>query len=91
MLYTNRNDFKKQKERFVQSYNTSKDITYSTFGVEMMSHEFLTDDREVQKTVFANGVQVIVNFSDKDFNYEGKNISSNSVLQLGIKDFITIK
>jgi hypothetical protein len=32
-------------------------------GHEMLSHRFLTPDRQVQQTRFANGWSVIVNFS----------------------------
>jgi len=31
---------------------------------EMLSHEFLTADRAVQRTRFANGIEVVVNFGD---------------------------
>lgn len=45
---------------------------------EMVSHQFLTTDHKVQRTDFSSGHSVIVNFSDTDFEYEGKTIKSRS-------------
>ena len=35
-------------------------------GSEMLSHQFLTEDRQVQETRFANGWAVVVNFDGKN-------------------------
>ena len=39
---------------------------------EMISHRYLTDDSEVEETGWSSGVRLIVNFSDKSFEYEGQ-------------------
>ena len=47
------------------------------FGVQMTSHEFLTDDLQVQKTTFANGSETVVNFGEKVFEYKGEQLPHN--------------
>jgi hypothetical protein len=46
---------------------------------EMVSHSFLSDDGMVQKTVFASGVEVIVNFSDKTYTYDKGKVKVQNV------------
>jgi hypothetical protein len=64
MFMFNREIWEKNRERFVQSYNTATPMARATGYVEMLSHEWLTDDHAVQQTRFANGVTVTVNFGD---------------------------
>ncbi len=65
MFMFNRDLWQKEKGRFAQSYRTSADITRACGYSEMTDHCFLTPDRDVQRTTFANGVKVTVNFGDK--------------------------
>jgi hypothetical protein len=45
----------------------------------MTDHKFLTPDRDVQQTTFANGVTVTVNFGDKTYRLpDGKEVESMS-------------
>lgn len=60
----------KNRDRFVESYQIAEPVSRLTGRVEMTDHLFLTEDRKVQKTVFANGVSVVVNFSDEDYRDE---------------------
>jgi hypothetical protein len=50
------------RSRFVQSYKTACGVARATAYSEMTDHRFLTEDRSVQQTSFANGVVVTVNF-----------------------------
>jgi hypothetical protein len=43
----------------------------------MTSHEFLTDDLQVQRTTFANGSETVVNFGGKTFEYKGEQLPQN--------------
>ncbi len=52
------------KDRFVQSYQAATPVARATGYSEMLSHEWLTPDHAVQRTRFANGVTVTVNFGD---------------------------
>ncbi|MCX8037654.1 MAG: glycoside hydrolase [Candidatus Sumerlaeia bacterium] len=67
MFMFNRKFWESNKERFVQSYRATCPIARATGYSEMTDHRFLTPDRDVQQTVFANGVTVTVNFGEKPF------------------------
>ena len=43
---------------------------------EMLSHRFITDDRKVEETVFANGNKIVCNFGDKPAIVDGKKIEA---------------
>jgi len=45
----------------------------------MTDHRFLTRDRDVQQTTFANGITITVNFGDKPYDQpDGKKIEPMS-------------
>lgn len=54
--------WREHRSRFVQSYRNACTVAKTTTYAEMTDHRFLTADRSVQQSVFANGVGVIVNF-----------------------------
>ncbi len=56
-----------QQDRIVQSYQTTVPVARATGYSEMLSHEWLTDDHTVQRTHFANGVTVAVNFGEQPY------------------------
>jgi hypothetical protein len=60
-----------QKARFVQSYRNTSPYARATGYSEMTDHRFLTPDRSVQQTSFANGVTVTVNFGEKPYGLPG--------------------
>lgn len=56
------------RDRYLQSYrDIVKGVLEHTAGQEMMRHEHLTEDKTVQQTTFANGVQIVVNFGGQAF------------------------
>ena len=55
------------RDRFVQSYRNTCPVARATGYSEMTDHRFLTADRCVQQTAFANGVTVTVNFGDASY------------------------
>lgn len=55
------------KARFVQSYQNTAPYVRAAGYSEMINHRFLTADRSVQQTTFANGMTVTVNFSDAPY------------------------
>jgi hypothetical protein len=61
------NLWRAQKERFVQSYRNTCPYVRAAGYSEMMDHRFLTPDRNVQQTVFANGVTITVNFGETPY------------------------
>lgn len=52
---------------FAASYRTSEPVSLLTGRSEMTDHRSLTPDRRVQRTTFANGFEVVVNFGDEEY------------------------
>jgi hypothetical protein len=52
---------------FVQSYTNTCPYVRAAGYAEMTDHRFLTADRNVQQTTFANGVTITVNFGTTPF------------------------
>ncbi len=71
MFMFNRRSWDANKERFARSYRTAAPVARATGYSEMLSHEWLTPDRAVQRTRFAGGVTVTVNFGDAPFALPG--------------------
>jgi hypothetical protein len=67
MFMFDRRLWEQNKARFVQSYtNTCPHIRRIGYQ-EMTDHRFLTEDRAVQQTTFANDVKITVNFGTASF------------------------
>ena len=47
-----------------------KTVPDTFFSSEMLSHAWLTEDHAVQRTQFANGVEVTVNFGKTPYQLE---------------------
>jgi hypothetical protein len=62
MFMFNRRLWDTQQPRFVRSYQDTCPYVRQVADQEMTDHRFLTPDRSVQQTTFANGVVVTVNF-----------------------------
>ncbi len=67
MFMFNREIWEANKERFARSYADVSAVARAVGYAEMTDHRFLTDDGSVQRTEFANGVTVTVNFGDEPF------------------------
>jgi hypothetical protein len=67
MFMFSRQFWEQNKDRFVQSYKNTCTVARAVGYSEMTDHRFLTQDRSVQQTRFANGVVVTVNFGEKPF------------------------
>ena len=64
MFMFSRKSWEANKDRFVKSYQVATPVARATGYAEMLSHEWLKGDRSVQRTRFANGVTVTVNFGE---------------------------
>lgn len=60
----------KERERFVRSYRTVCPTVHDVALHEMTDHRFLTSDRAVQRTRFANGTEITVNFGATPFRLD---------------------
>jgi hypothetical protein len=67
MFMFSRSFWEQNKDRFAQSYKNTCTVARAVGYAEMTDHRFLTADRAVQQTQFANGVVVTVNFGDTPF------------------------
>jgi hypothetical protein len=67
MFMFNREVWQKNRDRFVQSYRNTCPVVRAVGYAEMTDHRFLTPDRAVQQTAFANGVTVTANFGTSPF------------------------
>lgn len=64
MFMFDRRLWEERRDRFVKSYLATCPVARATGYSEMTDHQFLTRDRDVQQSRFANGVTVTVNFSE---------------------------
>jgi len=79
MFMFSRSFWEQNKDRFAQSYKNTCTVARAVGYAEMTDHRFLTADRTVQQTQFANGVVVTVNFGDKPFRLpDGREIAPMS-------------
>lgn len=53
------------RARFLQTYHETCKLHEVIAFQEMVSHEFLSEDYALQRTVFGSGVEVVVNFGDE--------------------------
>ena len=66
MFMFNREIWDNNKERFAKSYKDVCTVARMVGYSEMTHHRFLTPDRDVQQTEFANGAVITVNFGDRE-------------------------
>lgn len=64
MFVVNQTHWQEHQPDFVRSYKMTSPVARSTAKFEMTGHEILSADRTVQRTTFANGVRVTVNFGE---------------------------
>jgi hypothetical protein len=74
MFMFDRNLWETTKARFVSSYQNTCPHVRRVGYQEMTDHRFLTPDRNVQQTRFANGVVITVNFGQADYALSDKRI-----------------
>ncbi|MCL4393345.1 MAG: glycoside hydrolase, partial [Chloroflexi bacterium] len=55
------------RDVFLRTYRNTCKLHEAIAGTEMISHEFVTPGRAVQRTKFSDGTQVIVNFGEKPY------------------------
>ena len=58
------------KKEIAASYHRATPVCAAVRFAEMLSFEYLSDDRLIQRTKFANGIAVTANFSGKPFRLE---------------------
>ena len=71
IFVVNEHSIVEKGQRMLQTYHNVCGVLEKIGGSEMVSHRFLTSDRQVQESRFANGWAVLVNF-DKKRPYTGR-------------------
>ncbi|MBN2442106.1 MAG: carbohydrate binding domain-containing protein [Spirochaetales bacterium] len=66
--------WKKEKKRFIGSYETATMISRNTGYEEMLIHSFVTPDHTVQYTRFSNRTEVWINLGDTPYIFENGEI-----------------
>lgn len=56
--------WQKSRDTFLTTYRNTCKLHEVVAAAEMLSHEFVTPDRAVQRTLFSDGTEVIVNFGE---------------------------
>lgn len=80
-LYSlNMTQWDRLKEEIACSYHRATKVAALTATAAMSSFEWLTADRMVQRTVFANGVSVVVNFSQRPYEAGERTVAPQSAL-----------
>ncbi len=67
MYMFHKGQWEKDKARFVRSYKITSPVARKTGYSEMLDHQILSKDRLVQRSIFADGTVVTVNFGDTPF------------------------
>ena len=70
-LFTKIAAWERCKQSVARSYQTATLVARATGYEQMTSHEWLTDDHSAQRTEFANGVAVTVDFDNLTHKVEG--------------------
>jgi len=79
MFMFNRQYWSQNKDRFARGYKDICAVARAVGYAEMTDHRFLTPDRDVQQTMFSNGVTVTVNFGDKPYSLpDGEQVEATS-------------
>ncbi|MBM4018234.1 MAG: hypothetical protein FJ288_07875 [Planctomycetes bacterium] len=87
MFMFTRDLWQKNRERFVRSYTATCPVARAAGYSEMLDHKFLSADRSVQRTAFAGGVTVTVNFGDKPFRLpDGAELAAGACRAAGVKE-----
>jgi len=64
MFFINLRDHRKWRKKILDSYAVMSDPAAAVMYDEMTMHEFVTDDQMVQRSAFASGVEISVNFDE---------------------------
>jgi hypothetical protein len=85
MFMFNKKIWEENKDRFVKSYKNVSPVARAVGYTEMTDHRFLTDDKNVQQTTFANGIKITINFGKKIYRLpDGNNVEPKGYYASGM-------
>ena len=75
-----RERWEEYKNTFIESYQNVCPWLQQIAYDELVSHRFVSPDHKVQESVFASGKMIVVNFGDRDVEFEGNTIKAKRFL-----------
>jgi len=82
LLMINKEKWQQQKDRMIRCLTTVCPVVRKAGYQEMVNHEFLTPDHTVQRTTFSNGLRIVVNFGEKEYDLNGRKVPPKGYLLL---------
>jgi hypothetical protein len=82
LYHLNLDEWKKDRDWIVKHDAFFSPLHRETGLLPMTSFEWLTPDRQVQRTVFGEGIELIANFGDQAFTYHGVAVPKRSALAI---------
>ncbi len=73
-------DFEQLKDSIIYSYKKITSIHKKVAELPMTDFKILKDDYKVQKSVFGDKYEVIVNFSEENYTYKNRLIPPDGLL-----------
>ena len=73
-------DYERLKDKILDSYKKINDVHEKIALLPMTDFQILTDDFNIQKSVFGDKYEVVVNFSDNEYLYNDIKISPCDML-----------
>ena len=67
MWANNEGSWVKNRELFLRTYRNTSKMHEAVATAELVSHEFVTGDRAVQRSRFSDGTEVVVNFGEQAY------------------------
>jgi hypothetical protein len=80
MFHVSAGEYAKRKGVMKEQFDFFSPLNRELAFSQMTGFEWLTSDRLVQKTVFADKVEIIANFSENGFPYQDKKVPAGSVM-----------
>lgn len=82
LYHLNHAEFKKHKNHILAHYAFFSPLHRELALQPMTGFDWLTDDRLIQQTTFANGTQIIANFGEQASTIEGHDLPARSVIAI---------
>ena len=76
------------KETIISAYKKVTEIHEKIATLPMTDFEIITEDFGLQRSVFGKKYEVIVNFSDKNYEYNGEVITTDDIVFKDLKEII---
>ena len=84
MMWANaQGSWTQDRAMFLRTYRNVCKLHEVIAGTEMLTHEFVTPDRHVQRTTFSDGTEVCVNFGEKPYEWKEYVLPQNGFAVIG--------